>query len=134
MTAKKHIVLDEAPKVELDNYSIHKQLFAQMPEPEEKVIKKKLASAGGWFSSHPDCNYYMIICREISYYTVMHFNNMNYEKGMQELKEILESRGTILDIVYNHAEDAYECWVKNFDGEVEMYYLFTYDWGVVEIN
>lgn len=134
MTAKKHIVLDEAPKVELDNYSIHKQLFAQMPEPEEKVIKKKLVSAGGWFSSHPDCNCYTLMCRERYDFTVLNFINPNYEKGMQELKEILESRGKIIDIIYDHENDAYECWIKTLEEEVYMYYLFASPWIMVTIE
>lgn len=133
MTAKK-IVLDEKPTFELNNYDIHKQLFSKIDPPDENKLTKMLTNVGAWFSTDMACNYYMLMCKEISYYTVFHFNNMNYDKGVAELKKTLQFRGTILDIVYVHAEDAYECWVKNPNGEVEMYYLFKYNWGVIEIS
>lgn len=134
MTAKKTIVLDEAPTIELDNYSIHKQLYAQMEPLSEKDLNKKLTSIGGWFSAHLTSNFFMLMCKEISYYTVFHLKSLNYTKAVEELKKTLEFRGTIIDINYVHGEDAYECWVKNADGEVEMYYLFDYSWGVIEID
>lgn len=120
-------------KIELDNYSIHKQLYAQL-EPNADKITTELSNIGAWFSVAPECDYYMLMCKEISYFTVFHFNNMNYMAGMQELEATLKGRGTIVDIVYVHSEDAYECWVRDDNGEVFMYYLFPYDWGIVEVE
>lgn len=134
MTAKKKIVFDEKPTMELDNYSIHKQLYAQTEPLSKEALNKKMASIGGWFSAHMKSKYFMLMCKEISYYTVFHFNNMNYLSGIEELKKTLEFRGTIIDIEYIHEQDAYECWIKNSVGDVEMYYLFDYSWGVVEID
>lgn len=134
MTAKKKIILDDAPKMELNNYDMHKQLYAQMKPLSDEDLNKKLVSIGGWFSTFAKDKYFMLMCKEISYYTVFRFNKPNYTKGVEELKKTLQFRGQIIDIVYVHAENAYECWVKNSLGEMEMYYLFNYDWGVVEIG
>lgn len=133
MAVKKKIVLDDKPTFELDNYDIHKQLYAQM-EPNQEKIGRQLTSIGAWFSAKYPCKFWMCMCKEISWYTVFHLKGMNYEKAKEELRKTLEFRGTIVDIEYVHAEDAYECWIKNPEGEIEMYYLFPYDWGVVEID
>lgn len=116
-------------------YDLNKQLFKKMEPLSEDKKSKELANVGGWFSTHPYCNYYMLMCKEKSYYTVLHFNNCNYSKGIEELKELLSFQGEILSIHYVHGEDAYECWIKEKDTqEIKMFYLFAYDWGVVEIE
>ena len=79
----------------------------------------------------------MLMCKENSYYTVLHLNESNpwvIDSATKTLAELLEYRGHIIDITYNDLTDAYECWIKEkSDGEIHMYYLFTYDWGVVEV-
>ena len=119
--------------VTLSNYEMQKQLYLKAAKPTPKEMNKKITSVGAWFSTHMDCDYYMLLCKELSDYTVFHFNNMNYEKGMRELEEVLESRGIIKDIRYNAASDAYECWIEK-DEEIHMYLFFMYDWGIVEIE
>lgn len=116
-------------------YDVHKELFKKVGPLPEKKKKEALANVGGWFGSHVKRNYYMLMCKEKSFYTVFHFNNHNYSKGIHELEELLEWQGEILEIHYVHGEDSYECWVKDKEtGEVSMYYLFPYDWGVIEIE
>lgn len=122
-------------EVELTNYEIHKQLYATLSKPNELTLKAKLVGIGAWFSTKPQSNYYMLLCREINYYTMFHFNDMNYDKGMEELSEVLAERGELVDIVYSADNDAYECWVKDTEtDEISMYYLFEADWMVVEIE
>lgn len=119
--------------VTLSNYEIQRQLYLKAEKPTDKEMNKKITSVGAWFSTHMECDYYMLLCKELSDYTVFHFNNMNYEKGMKELEEVLESRGIVKDIRYNANSDAYECWIEK-DGEVHMYLFFAYDWGIVEVE
>lgn len=133
MAVKKKIVLDDKPTFELDNYDIHKQLYAQI-EPNQERIDKQLTNIGAWFSAKYPCKFFMCMCKEINWYTVFHMKSMNYNKAKDEIEKTLRFRGEIIDIEYVHAEDAYECWVKNSENEIEMYYLFPYDWGVVEID
>ena len=122
--------------IEISNYAIHKQLFAQMEPLSEEKLKKKIKILDDWFETNYSCKfneYYMVICKEISYYTVLHLKEEIQLSGTA-LVDLLLDRGPIIDITYNDLADAYECWVKeNEDGEVHMYYLFTYDWGVVEV-
>ena len=54
---------------------------------------------------------------------------------IQELKECLTFRGRILDIEYQHAEDNYQIWVKEYKtGDVYMYILFEAEGFVIEVK
>lgn len=126
--------------LEISNYAIHKQLFAQMEPLSGEKLDKKLESVKSWFNKQYNSNYVefiMLMCKENSYYTVLHLNESNplvIDSATKTLAELLEYRGHIIDITYNDLADAYECWVKEKnDGEIHMYYLFTYDWGIVEV-
>jgi predicted dehydrogenase len=54
----------------------------------------------------------MVLCRERNDYTIIHVNNYRFDLAVQELKEILESRGEIIDLQYVHGEGCYQCWVR----------------------
>ena len=86
--------------VEFSNYEIHKQLYAAMAKLSKETLKERYVSIGAWFSTSPACDYYMLMCKENSYYTVFHFNNMHYNKGMEEVQKTLENRGEVIDISY----------------------------------
>lgn len=120
-------------EIELDNYTIHKQLFSQTDPVSEEKINEKLASIGAWFSSNLNCNDYTLMCRERYDFTVLHFEDMNYEKATQELRSLLKSRGTIMDIIFSHGNAAYECWIKDPDGEVVLYMFFESPWIIVNV-
>ena len=118
--------------LEISNYAIHKQLFAQMEPLSGEKLDKKLESVKSWFDKQYNSNYVefvMLMCKENSYYTVLHLNESNpwvIDSATKTLAELLEYRGHIIDITYNDLADAYECWVKETnDGEVHMYHLFT---------
>ena len=50
----------------------------------------------------------MLMCKERSDFTLFHITDNQFTKGLQELKEVLEERGQILAIQYQHGEDAFE--------------------------
>ena len=116
-------------------YEMNQQVFKQMKPPSQRVIDADLANIGAWFSSQHEAKYYMLLCKERSDYTIIHFNNYNFNKAVDELKEILEERGDIMGFDYVHGDDIYECWVRERgeDPEVYMFMLFDADWMVVEI-
>ena len=51
----------------------------------------------------------MLLCRERNDYTTIHINNFQFDKAIQELQEILESRGEVVDIQFAHESNAWEC-------------------------
>lgn len=116
-------------------YEMNKQLFKQIKPPSEQIINLELANVGAWFSANINTKYYMLLCKERSDYTLFHLDNFNYNKIIQELKEVLEERGDIMGFDFVHGENAYQCWVRERDDEhqVYMFMLFDADWMVVEI-
>lgn len=83
-------------------------------------------------SSFHNCKYFMLMCKEKSDFTLIHLNGYNYKRASDEVKEILESRGTLLAIDYVHGENHYECWVREEaedpeNSEVFMFKLFDAD-------
>ena len=120
--------------IAFSNYDLHKQLYNSLEKPNDEEIKDTLSNLGAWFSIHPDSNDYCLMCREKYDFTIFHFKNMNYNQGMKEVQEVLESRGKIIDISYAQDSDGYECWVKNSAGEVSMYLLFNAKGMVIEIE
>lgn len=116
-------------------YEMNKQLFKQIKPPSEQIINLELANIGAWFSANINTKYYMLLCKERSDYTLFHLDEFNYNKLIQELKEVLEERGDIMGFDFVHGENAYQCWVRERDDEhqVYMFMLFDADWMVVEI-
>lgn len=116
-------------------YSMNKQLFKQLKPPSKAAIDLELANIGAWFSSNFETKYYMLLCKERSDYTLFHLENFNYDKAIQELREVLEERGDIMGFDFIHGENAYQCWVRERDEEhqVYMFMLFDADWMIVEI-
>lgn len=107
------------------------------PVPESKM-QTDLAGIGAWMSSFPGVKYFMLMCKERSDFTLIHFNDFNYLDAVKELREILEERGTLLAVEYIHGENHYECWVRKEgetpeESEVFMFMLFDADWMVVEV-
>lgn len=99
-------------QVKMTNYEINKQAYLNFPKPSEEELGLLLNNPGGWFSTKMDKKYFMLLCRERNDYTLIHVNNYNFDAAVQEIKEILESRGDILDIQFVHGEDCYQCWVR----------------------
>lgn len=128
-------------KVELGTaYEINKELWKQITQPTEEVIRTQLASLCSWLSSNYKNHYYMLLCREKNDYTIFYIKQSSYYELGTEVKEVLESRGTIIDISYSHKFGFYECWIKehkiNEDDEDEysMYAFFPCDNWVVEVE
>ena len=116
-------------------YQLNKQAMHKLPPLKGGNLQRALTSVAAWFSANLNTRYYMLLCKEKSDYTILHFKNLNYDKGISELQEILESRGHIISIDYCHGENAYECWVREKDSDESfMYMLFPYDWGIVEVE
>lgn len=112
-------------------YELNKQIMAQLPPQNENLLNCNWTVIGDWFGKDRD-RWFMLMCKERSDFTLIHITDNQFTKGLQELKEILEERGQVIAIQYQHGEDAFEIWVKN-DEEVFMFMLFSAGWMVVEV-
>ena len=121
-------------EVEIDTlYGINKQLYKKI-NPNKNNINMQLNALEIWFSALLNNKYFMLLCRERNDYTIFHIKS-DYKKAISELREVLESRGTILDMVYSEEFKLYECWIKDYeDEEVFMYAFFPCDDWVINIE
>ena len=109
-------------------YDIAKSAFLHLPALEGDRLIKKTNAIEIWMRAL-DNTYYMLLCKERSDYTV--FKVKNYGIAVAEIIDVLSSRGQLTAIEKADVQDAWECWVKIND-EMFMFYLFEYDFGVIE--
>lgn len=116
--------------IEMTNYDLNKQAYAQISPMDKEELQKALLNIGDWFSYCFKSEYFMLLCRERNDYTTIHINNFQFDKAIQEVKEILESRGEIVDIQFTHGSNAWECWVRERRTEAidELEKTTTYKW------
>lgn len=113
-------------------YEINQQVMEQLPPLSKEDIdaaykvfsdfmtKEKLLSGDAYF---------MFLCREKYDYTVFHFAKYNLEKCWNYLLNLANNRGLIKGINLSENGDMLEIWIDN-----HAYYLFAYDWGVIEVE
>lgn len=58
--------------------------------------------------------YIGLLCRERYDFTIVKLNDFNYDKAVEAIKEVMQTRGEIVDVRYNHEEEYYEIWVREF--------------------
>ena len=115
-------------------YELNKQGYAQLLPYDETQIQDAIA----WINEFSDKNkgkYYMLLCKEISYYTVFEKDFLEYDclSLGHGVIECLDNVGTIHGIDDN-GEGALEIWVKTSDEEVYCMLLFNYDVGIVKVG
>lgn len=112
-------------------YDLNKQIMIQQNSLSAEDYRHSLTNICGWLSSNNN-KYYMLLNRERADYTVFNMLDFNYNKILNELREVLDYRGTILAIDYVHGEDYYDIWIK-IDNEAFLYKFFQCDDFVIEI-
>lgn len=84
-------------------------------------------------------NYWMLLCKERSDYTIFNTTDCVAEFDKQfiseELKQTLMNRGLILLIDEQKKNEVYEIWIRDPEtNENFAYYLFNYEEGVIVCN
>ena len=110
-------------EVEFTNYELNKQAYQKIPAytQEQKIeLRQKIAVT---FSEQ--ASYIGILCRERNDYTLIHVNNNRYLCAAEEIIEVLESRGDIIDSTYIEPEDFkyipyYQVWVRESAKSCEL--------------
>ena len=119
-------------EAELTLYEMNQQIMAQQPALSKEDINAARETFNDFMTkermSHGD-TYFMFLCREKYDYTVFHFKNYNLDKCWKNLIDIAQNRGRIKGIDISENGDMLEIWIED-----HAYYLFAYDWGVIEIE
>ena len=115
------------PDVSMRLYKVNKSIM----EKKSTMKINKAKNALKEFINNIKNNYYMMLCKELSYYTLFHINNLSTEKIEDIVIEIATDYGVFYSAdIY---EDHVEIWVKmKITGECHMFMFFPYDMGVIE--
>lgn len=130
---------DGANSMEVSLYWMNQKLISGMPEltmEQRRAIGETLIP--DWLSRYED-NYYMLLCKELSYYTVFHFDRpfekegQDFDRFWNEMQEVLDSV-ILIKVVEEDTNGAIAVWGEWLgDGEIHCFYLFPYSQGVVEV-
>lgn len=114
-------------------YDMNKQIIKQLG-PLTTELEAQLEICDEYFNIAGH-TYYLMYGKEISYFTLFHYEEGNYGPLSHMVKECLDNVGTIYSISLTENKDAVEIWILPEDAEeVTCMYLFGYDSGVVEFG
>jgi hypothetical protein len=115
-------------------YDVNQTLMEKAP----KISKERYDSAKkeikSFFMEKGTNSYFMLLCKEKSDYTVFHIKSvLSCGLAVKELNTTLKNRGSILSIEKAENEPAFEIWVRTEDDNTaHAYYLFDYQFGIIE--
>ena len=112
-------------------YLMAKSVAAQAPLLTTEQIDKSKELIANFLADNKTTKYYMLLVRDMNYYTLFVDNRANDENMSDIVIECLSNLGNIIDI-NNETQGSIEVWVKDSDGEAHIGYLFPYDQGVIE--
>ena len=121
--------------LEFTQYDLNKQMMANNEPYTEEERKKAEQGINSWRKDNKDSKFFMLLCRDINYYTIFSTTQCLNQERVSLGKGVLECLDNVGDIYsVNEAEDnAIEIWAKVKD-EFVVLYLFPYDSGIVEIG
>lgn len=120
--------------VSMNLYEINQQLINNF-KPYTSEQRKDLAAGIMEFLNKTDNRTYMLLCRDINYYTMFLRQTIptpDYQFFWQAVLLCAQDLGDIVN--HDIFEDRIEIWVKNGDNLPYVFILFPYDRGVVTFN
>lgn len=115
-------------------YDVNKAVILQMPS---KITSAELEPCKKLLRSFKKLGYFMLMCREENWYTVLKVRKTknNPDKFEDLVIELLQKQGEIKGLNLDEEKKAIECWIYDKEkNEVFMYLLFPYSWGVIECS
>ena len=112
-------------------YDMNKQIISQMGVLDEEgynIARQRF----NVFVKLSDQTYYMLLCRDINYYTIFKIDVLadDLNRFSEEVIDCVHDIGAIKSV--EEVDGAIEIWAHPVDGDPVAMYLFPYDAGVVE--
>lgn len=113
-------------------YELNQSLISQLPAYTNIQINKLEDRINGWEDNYVINQYFMLLCNDIHYYTILH-------RGAHENADFPDLGQSITGLLYESGykihsdeilDDHCEIWAKNEKGTY-VFMLFPYDQGVV---
>ena len=112
---------------------LNRSLIKQMgPMDLEAVLEDHIKEINDWKNKTGN-QFYMLYGKEISYFTLFNINSNQTETLGEAVFDCLSSIGPIFS--FSQETDGIEIWAEPIEtNEVTIFYLFPYDFGVVEVQ
>ena len=111
-------------------YEMNKQIIGQLEILDKTTMEEKGKLVRDFVDSWGH-KYYMLLCRELNYYTLFNINLKDADDTVEDvLFECAEVIGDIKSVEAVDDNCAIEIWVTN-DNDTYVMYFFPYDNGVV---
>lgn len=121
---------DNEATINMNMYDINKQIISQLPKMSDEALAEKIEEISKFIYETKN-KFYMLLCRDINYFTLF----MLVEKAEETIEDILiECLHTLGEIKAIDPTDdgAIEIWIENefFENGPYAMYFFPYDGGV----
>ena len=122
-------------------YDINKSVIKEQGKLSKKKIKEAMTDVVYPFIVERDNTYYMMLCKEVSDYTIfkINYDNDSMDNLAAELTDCINNRGNVYDISMD-SNGAIAIWIEGKkdgfvleEGSMHCYYLFPYDMCVIEV-
>ena len=113
-------------KMNLSVYDMNKQLISQLPDIDDIAILTNIRKY-----KNDDGKQFMLICRDINYYTLFALDKESEDRMEQEVLNCIKDIGTPKSIERIDGTDAMEIWAQPKDEEPLVMYFFNQDKGVI---
>ena len=110
----------------LSLYEMNKQVISQLPEIEDIAVLTPIRKY-----KNKDGKYFMLLCRDLNYYTLFVIDLESDVRIEQEVLECLKELGTIKSVEEFEDKNVVEIWVQPEDSDPVVMYFFNYDKGVI---
>ena len=117
-------------EVSMKLYDLNKQIMAQMESYDIDKWEQAEKDIDAW-EKEIKANYYMLLCKEKSYYTIFVDDGYEFHGLGAAVRECLEFVGNVVSI--DIEPEVIEIWIRELDDAYCMY-LFNYDKGVVSFK
>ena len=123
--------IENNSNIEMNLYDLNKQIMSQMESFDIKKWEQAEKDIAEW-DQEIAATYYMLLCKELSYYTVFVNDGYEFHNLGSAIRECLEFVGG--DTVSVDIEpDRVEIWIKQ-EEDTYCFYLFNYDAGIVSFK
>lgn len=119
-------------ELKMSLFDINKQIISQQPTYDEFQIEEAKKKIMYFKLDNADSRYFMLLSRDINYYTILAIDKAARENLEEVVIELLQDWGDIKDIDLSENKDSIDCWVKGFNDNMAFFKLFPYDAGVIE--
>ena len=110
-------------------YQFNQMAIAQLPDMSDEDVEKSKSDIRA-FIDNINSPVYMLLCRDLDYYTVFLVNSTYEEQMESAVIECAQNLGSLKSVDFNEDENVMEFWFAN-EGIAYAAFLFDYQGGII---